>query len=173
MAVFSTEFSRYLYREIAVAFVFNWIINSYIAWSIFGSRDQVSISGLDGFGMDILVSSFLFFVITTLVVVPITCSRAKKGVLSLNNIYQFLDKYYYFNYLPKSLFVLSLFLGFLGVLIVAPITLSVFYFSGHEVIDPQYFSLIKGFWAAILSALLVALLTIVGLVKHSQGMISS
>jgi hypothetical protein len=159
----SSEFRAHLRRSALSNFAFNFVINAGLAWWLLSNHERLTTWGEAAYGPDLLVTGFLL----SALVMEIHRRQALRGGMAsvelASQTLQALSR--------RSRWSICLVVGALGamlsvlplaILAVATPSLSVAAYAG-----------IKGLWAGILAAAIVAPATLLGLElgarQHAQG----
>jgi hypothetical protein len=163
----SSEFRAHLRRSALSNFAFNFVINAGLAWWLLSNHERLTTWGEAAYGPDLLVTGFLLSALVMAIVMEIHRRQALRGgmasVALASHTLQALSR--------RSRWSICLVVGALGamlsvlplaILAVATPSLSVAAYAG-----------IKGLWAGILAAAIVAPATLLGLElgarQHAQG----
>lgn len=147
--------NRMVYKDALINGVTNAVFNGYIAWLILKDRTILEMWGHGGFGFDILATAFLLLFIVALIVIPLSRRKVLGGNFSsirwqdINPLWSFLRK------MPRGLFLRALIFGLIGLLIIAPVTLTFLWLLRISSLTPMEFALIKGIWAGIIAGIMV------------------
>ena len=143
---------HHIRKESIVNFSCNAVINGIIAWFIVRSKGVLLIwGGEHTFGGDIIATAFLLLLIISLIVIPLNKKKVLKGKVPSLEWNQSLFLHKILSRFPKNTFLCSLIFGFIGIVLVAPLTLLPLFALGITQMTPLSYSIFKGVWAGVLA----------------------
>ncbi|KAA1193307.1 hypothetical protein F0M18_05555 [Pseudohalioglobus sediminis] len=154
---------HHLRHEVLVGGISNAVFNGLIAWLLLRSGPALAWWGEHSFVMDIAATALLLPLIVALIVIPLQRSKLRKGKLQpialgpSSSIQALADRF------PSGAGKSALLFGLVGLLLVAPLTLSGFYLLGVEQVAPGNYALFKGIWAGAMAGVLVIPMVLVAL----------
>ena len=150
------EVQRHITKECIVNSICNGVLNGFITWLIIKSKGMQTIwGGEHNFSVDMAITAFLILLIVSLVIIPINKAKVRKGAVPFvkwnrnHGLHRMLSQF------PKNLFLTSLVFGFIGLVIIVPLTLFALYALGITQMAPSSYSIFKGVWAGILAGVMV------------------
>ena len=159
------ELTTYLKLECSVNGLTNAFFNGLICWLIIKNSGTITWWGAHNFGYDMLATSFILPFIVTLIVIPTQCRKTAKNKtpafrLDTSNTTQaILSKF------PASNMGRAFSFGIIGMVIIGGISLLALVLAGLEHFTPLEYSIFKGIWAGLLSAILVVPMILLALHK--------
>ncbi len=145
----------HLRREVVVGGLSNMVFNGLIAWLLLRNGPALGWGGQHSFAMDILATALLLPLIVALIVIPLQRRKLREGKLAPINLGAGSFCQAVADRLPASTLGSALVFGLLGVGIIAPATLALFYLLGIEQVMPLDYALFKGVWAGLMAGVLV------------------
>ena len=147
--------TAHLRHEALVGGESNAFFNGLIAWLLLRNGPALAWGGEHSFAVDVIATSLLLPLIIALIVIPLQRSKLSKGKLQSINLGTDSRLQAIANYFPTSTFKSALLFGLLGMCLIAPLTLAVFFALGIESVAPLHYALFKGIWAGLMAAVLV------------------
>jgi hypothetical protein len=147
--------TAHLRHEALVGGVSNAFFNGLIAWLLLRNGPALAWGGEHSFAVDVVATSLLLPLIIALIVIPLQRSKLSKGKLQSINLGSDSRLQAMANYFPASTFKSALLFGLLGMCLIAPLTLAVFFALGIDSVAPLHYALFKGIWAGLMAAVLV------------------
>ena len=147
--------TAHLRHEALVGGVSNAFFNGLIAWLLLRNGPALAWGGEHSFAVDVVATSLLLPLIIALIVIPLQRSKLSKGKLQSINLGSDSRLQAIANYFPASTFKSALLFGLLGMCLIAPLTLAVFFALGIDSVAPLHYALFKGIWAGLMAAVLV------------------
>ena len=154
---------KHLQHEAWVGGVSNAFFNGIIAWLLLRSSPPLTWSGEHSFAVDVIATALLLPLIVALIVIPLQRSKLRKGKLQSfalpagSVIQSIADRF------PGSTGKSALLFGLTGMLVIAPLTLALFFALGIEQFAPLEYAIFKGLWAGLMAAILVVPMVLVAL----------
>ncbi len=163
----SKEFSAHVRREAATNGITNAFFNGAIAWLLVRNRTAVPVWGQEGLAVDFAATSLILVFIVTLIVIPLARRKVARGeypgaVWQAGVARTFLDFM-----ARRNLLVCALLLGLMSVLLFVPPVLLLTELLGIPEFTAAHFALLKGFWAGLVAAGMVAVM--LGIVAMAQS----
>ena len=150
------EVQHHITKESIVNSICNGVLNGFITWLIIKSRGMQTIwGGEHNFSVDMAVTAFLILLIVSLIIIPINKGKVRKGKVpsvqwdQRQGLHRILCKF------PRSLLLTSLIFGFIGIVIIVPLTLLPLYALGITHMTASSYSIFKGVWAGIFAGVMV------------------
>jgi hypothetical protein len=165
IALMTQELTTYLKLECSVNGLTNAFFNGLICWLIIKNSGTITWWGAHNFGYDMLATSFILPFIVTLIVIPTQCRKTAKNKtpafrLDTSNTTQaILSKF------PASNMGRAFYFGIIGMVIIGGISLLALVLAGVQHFTPLEYSIFKGLWAGLLSAILVVPMILLALHK--------
>ena len=165
IALMTQELTTYLKLECSVNGLTNAFFNGLICWLIVKNSGTITWWGAHNFGYDMLATSFILPFIVTLIVIPTQCRKTAKNKtpafrLDTSNTTQaILSKF------PASNMGRAFYFGIIGMVIIGGISLLALVLAGVQHFTPLEYSIFKGLWAGLLSAILVVPMILLALHK--------
>ena len=147
--------TAHLQHEALVGGVSNAFFNGLIAWLLLRNGPALAWGGEHSFAVDVIATSLLLPLIIALIVIPLQRSKLSKGKLQSINLGAGSRLQAIADRFPTSTFKSALLFGLLGMCLIAPLTLAVFFALGIESVTPLHYALFKGIWAGLMAAVLV------------------
>ncbi|MGH9650557.1 MAG: hypothetical protein ACRD3I_08830, partial [Terriglobales bacterium] len=142
----------YMIREqMIVPAVINFLLNAGIGWLIFRAHPRVPVWGESSFAQDALVTLFLLPFLICLIVTPLVRHELRKGKIAPLSWHR--RDHPLLKLLPENLLGRAVVLGLLGVVAGAPFVLGGLWLAGVQTLSLACAVLLKGFYAAVLAAL--------------------
>ena len=151
----ATSDTAHLQHEALVGGVSNAFFNGLIAWLLLRNGPALAWGGEHSFAVDVIATSLLLPLIIALIVIPLQRSKLSKGKLQSINLGAGSRLQAIADRFPTSTFKSALLFGLLGMCLIAPLTLAVFFALGIESVAPLHYALFKGVWAGLMAAVLV------------------
>ncbi len=158
------NYQSYLRREVTTNGLTNAFFNGVICWYLIKTKADLTWWGEHSFAGDILATSLILPWIVAMIVIPLQRSKVRKGKISpwyctenSHRILKFLHRF------PQSLWLNGLYFGLLGMLIIAPATLTLLWVTGASIFTPMEYAIFKGVWAGCLAVCTVVPMLFVGL----------
>ena len=165
---------EHIRHEVWVCGGSNTIFNGVSAWLLMKGGGSLQWSGDHSFAGDVVATAFLLPLIVAFIVIPLQRSKLNKGTLQPINLgpsslmQSLADRF------PASTAKSALLFGLIGILIIAPVTLTGLYLFGVQTISPEYYAIFKGLWAGLVAAVLVVPMVLIALREnvstHAVGM---
>jgi hypothetical protein len=159
------KLTTYLKHECSVNGLTNAFFNGLICWLLIKNSGTITWWGAHNFGYDILATGFILPFIVTLIVIPIQRRKTAKNKtpafrLDTSNTTQaILSKF------PASNIGRASYFGIVGMVIIGGISLLALALAGVQDFTPLEYSIFKGLWAGLLSAILVVPMILLALHK--------
>ena len=156
----------HLRHEVLVGGISNTVFNGLIAWLLLREGPDLGFGNIAG---DIIATALLLPFIVALIVIPLQRGKMTKGALqpiSLgagSSMQAFADRF------PASTLKAALLFGFLGMLVIAPLTLLGFYLFGIQQVAPLNYAIFKGIWAGGMAGVLVIPMVLTALRAPAQA----
>ncbi|MDE0952248.1 MAG: hypothetical protein OSA45_13330 [Halioglobus sp.] len=150
-------------HEILVCGISNAIFNGLSAWLLLKNGPDLRWSGDPSFVADVIATGLLLPLIVALIVIPLQRGKLRKGKLQTINLGASSFIQSLANLFPTSAFKSASLFGLIGMLIIAPLTLTSFYLFGVEQASPQQYAIFKGVWAGLMAAVLVVPMVLIAL----------
>ena len=141
----------------------NAFFNGLIAWLLLRSGPALEWGGEHSFTVDIIATALLLPLIVAFIVIPLQRRKLARGKLQAMALEDTSWLQRLSNRFPYSTVHSAPLFGLLGMLVVAPLTLLVFYLFGVSSVSPLQYSIFKGLWAGAMAAVLVLPMMLVAL----------
>lgn len=159
----STSATDHLRHELMVCGFSNLIFNSLAAWLLLRNGPVLRWNGESSFVVDIIATGFLLPFIVALIVVPLQRRKLKQGALQPINLGSASFLQSLANRFPSGTFKCAILFGLIGMLVIAPLTLLIFYLVGIIAVSPLQYAVLKGIWAGLMAATLVVPMVLIAL----------
>jgi hypothetical protein len=160
--------NEHLRHEVLVCGGSNTLFNGLSAWLLMKGGGNLQWSGDHSFVTDVLATAFLLPFIVGCIVIPLQRSKLSKGKLQpidlgASSLMQSLADHF-----PANTLKSAVLLGLVGLLIIAPLTLTGLYLFGVQTISPEYYAIFKGIWAGLMASLLVVPMLLIALRENTS-----
>ena len=155
--------SEHIRHEILVGGVSNAIFNGLAVWLTKKNGPDLLWGGANSFAIDIIATGLLLPFIVALIVIPLQRSKLHKGKLRPINLGPTSLMQAWADRFPSGTFKSAVLFGFIGMLLIAPLTLAGFYLLGVEQVHPAQYALFKAIWTGIMAAVLVVPMVLIAL----------
>ena len=155
--------NKHVLHEILVCAGSNMIFNGLSAWLLMKGGGNLHWGGDTSFAADVVVTAFLLPLIVAFIVIPLQRSKLSKGELQPINLGPSSFMQSLADRFPASTAKSALLFGLIGILIIAPVTLTGLYLFGVQTISPEYYAIFKGLWAGLIAAILVVPMVLIAL----------
>jgi len=159
----SNVIARHIRKECTINGISNVFFNALIAWLLLKGGTNLSFAGENSFAVDLIATGFILPFIVTLIIIPLNRRQLQKQLLpsiTLNQNHWLEGRLAKF---PRGLFMRAVLFGYIGMLLLTPLTLLPLWLLGVEQFNPLDYALFKGLWAGAIAALLAAPMIIVAL----------
>ncbi len=152
----SPSFVSHVTREAVINGITNAVFNGGIAWWLVKHREAVPVWGGNGLAVDFAATGLILVFIVTLIVMPLARRKVMRGEFpsypwgegSVGRVLIFMSH--------RNLLICGLVLGVTAALLFVPPVLLVAQVMGISVLSVQHFALVKGIWAGVVAAMMVA-----------------
>ena len=160
--------SGHILHEVWVCGGSNTIFNGLSAWLLMKGGASLQWSGDHSFAVDVVATAFLLPLIVAFIVIPLQRSKLNKGTLQPINLGPSSFMQSLADRFPASTAKSALLFGLIGILIIAPVTLTGLYLFGVQTINPEYYAVFKGLWAGLIAAILVVPMVLIALRENAS-----
>ena len=167
----SANIQNHLNHEAWVGGVSNAFFNGLIAWLLLRSGPALEWGGKHSFAVDIIATALLLPLIVAFIVIPLQRRKLASGKLQAMGLPEDSWLQQLSNRFPYRTAGSAPLFGLLGMLVVAPLTLLVFYLFGVSSVEPIHYAIFKGLWAGAMAAVLVLPMILVALREPATAQI--
>jgi len=155
--------NAHIRHEVLVSGISNTVFNGVIAWLLLKNGPALRWSGEHSFAVDVIATGFLLPLIVALIVIPLQRGKLRKGALAPIDLGKSSFMQSLADRFPASTFKSAGLFGLVGAVIIAPLTLAVFYLLGVDEISPLRYTLFKAAWTGLVAAVLVVPMVLIAL----------
>lgn len=155
----------YIKKETAANIVVNALLGALIIWFLKKNGGPVILSGEEGYGADIIASSFLLPFLMSAAVIAIQRHRLKKGTLSPVDLNAGPYSHKILRRFPHALWLCALLFGLAGLLVFTPLTLLLAGLAGEPIFTPLVYTFAKAIWSGIVAGLMARPVILVALAE--------
>ncbi len=161
----NNSISQHIRKECAINGITNVIFNAVIAWLLLKGGADLTFGGENSFAVDLIATGFILPFIVTLIIIPLNRRQLNKQSLPSITLNQDHWVEAWLVRFPQGLFLRAVLFGFIGMLLLAPLTLLPLWLLGVEQFSPLVYALFKGLWAGAIAALLAVPMLLLALNK--------
>ena len=161
----NNSISQHIRKECAINGITNVIFNAVIAWLLLKGGADLTFGGENSFAVDLIATGFILPFIVTLIIIPLNRRQLNKQSLPSITLNQDHWVEAWLVRFPQGLFLRAVLFGFIGMLLLAPLTLLPLWLLGVEQFSPLVYALFKGLWAGAIAALLAVPMILLALNK--------
>ena len=161
----NNSISQHIRKECAINGITNVIFNAVIAWLLLKGGADLTFGGENSFAVDLIATGFILPFIVTLIIIPLNRRQLNKQSLPSITLNQDHWVEAWLVRFPQGLFLRAVVFGFIGMLLLAPLTLLPLWLLGVEQFSPLVYALFKGLWAGAIAALLAVPMILLALNK--------
>ena len=156
ISAMAQEITNYLKRECSVNGLTNAFFNGLICWLLIKNNGTITWWGQHNFGYDIIATGFILPFIVTLIVIPIQRRKMAKSKTPGFHFDRSISAHAFLCRFPKSLTGKAFYFGLIGMAVIGGLSLLLLALIGVQDFTSLEYSIFKGLWAGLLSAVLVA-----------------
>ena len=156
ISAMAQEITNYLKRECSVNGLTNAFFNGLICWLLIKNNGTITWWGQHNFGYDIIATGFILPFIVTLIVIPIQRRKMAKSKTPEFHFDRSISAHAFLCRFPKSLAGKAFYFGLIGMAVIGGLSLLLLALIGVQDFTSLEYSIFKGLWAGLLSAVLVA-----------------
>lgn len=160
--------STHIRHEVLVCGISNAIFNGLSAWLLMKNGPDLRWGGEHSFVVDIIATSLLLPFIVAIIVIPVQRGKLNKGKLQPINLGPASLMQALADRFPPTTFKSACVFGLIGMLLLAPLTLSGFLLLGIEQLQPRNYAIFKAVWTGVIAAVLVVPMVLIALRAPQQ-----
>lgn len=149
------QIATHIRKEMTTTGVSNAIFNGLAAMALANEAEPLPLWGLPAsIAVDIAATSMILLFIVALIVIPLNRSKVGKGKVAAFHWDNDKALHRFWQRLPSGLVARAFCFAAIGLVIVAPVSISYYLILGVESMASQDYAVAKGLWAGIMAAIM-------------------